>query len=464
MKPKRTKEEEEEEEHTAPSPTRPIARKQMWDGASSHGVGVAEAWSYMKKSGEAAGEPSAGKETSASVETARAPIASKRRWGKFSLLQRQQDARPINSRAVSNATDGDSEASVGPSPDDLFTQGTAAFQQGEYATAKDKWSLALLALPRDPTLYSNRSAAWLAISIQCEEEAARNREREEEAREKVAEMTDPVKVWNALRSPSPSKSNGKEEPVARVPGQPRALTFIPDAQEAMPLADDGARAGGGLLSLMKAKGLVAAAAAPSTCSLSPGADDGRGGSGGSGGHAVSSPPPSPPPPPSPSQATKTSTALALLTTPPRVVPNPSTALTTGTSTSTSSPKARWKLAVQQAVAETPTPLANRSSAWDQLKSKLSDRKDTLTVQKAIIVSSKRRAEKLEKEAAEAKVCAWEDAKKCVKLAPEWYMGHDRLGAALDAMGKLDEAILSCGLLRRRTRDIPHTTRASFAHL
>ena len=118
------------------------------------------------------------------------------------------------------------------------------------------------------------------------------------------------------------------------------------------MADGAAGGGGGLIGLMKAKGLVGAA----------------------------SPPPSPPPPSSPpSRATNTSTALALLTTPPRVAPNTSTstALTVGTG----SPKARWKLALQQAVVEAPpsTALVIRRdagpSAWDQLKSKISERKD-----------------------------------------------------------------------------------------
>ena len=41
---------------------------------------------------------------------------------------------------------------------------------------------------------------------------------------------------------------------------------------------------------------------------------------------------------------------------------------------------------------------------------------TLTVQRAIITSSKRRAEKLEKEAIKAKERALDDAKKCVKVS------------------------------------------------
>ena len=47
--------------------------------------------------------------------------------------------------------------------DELQAQGTEAFKLGEYETAMEKWSVALKRRPEDPTLLSNRSAAWLAL-------------------------------------------------------------------------------------------------------------------------------------------------------------------------------------------------------------------------------------------------------------------------------------------------------------
>ena len=69
---------------------------------------------------------------------------------------------------------------------------------------------------------------------------------------------------------------------------------------------------------------------------------------------------------------------------------------------------KWSVALKRRP-EDPTLLSNRSAAWLALGER----------QKAL-----------------------DDAAKCVSVSPEWYKGHGRVGAALAALGRLDEAMAS----------------------